>query len=54
MQIFGLLEPVDVKKVYDICDAYIDSFDNGEEVRSLLEAAAIKTYSKDSPIPLVR
>lgn len=43
MQIFALFEPADIKKVYDICDYYIDSFDNGDEVRLLLEAASLKT-----------
>jgi len=31
MSIFALLQPSDVKKVYDICDAFLDRFDSGQE-----------------------
>jgi hypothetical protein len=31
MQIFALLSPDDVKMVYDICDAFIDRLDNGDD-----------------------
>lgn len=37
MSVFALLSTDDVMKVYDTCDNYIDRFDNGDEVRELIQ-----------------
>ena len=36
MSVFALLSTEDVKRVYDICDTYIERFDNGDEVKELI------------------
>ena len=42
MQVFALINTDDVKRVYDVCDAFIDRLDNNEEVNTLIEEAAAK------------
>lgn len=37
MSVFALLSIDEVKRVYDVCDQYIDRFDNCDEVTELIQ-----------------